>query len=449
MKINPARSLALELLNRVSLDDAYANLLMPKLLAKAKLSDRDAGFAQELAFGTLRWQLTYDAILDLVSSRPTKEIDSVLLNCLRLGVHQLMQMRVPTHAAISETVELVRANCGEKVVGFSNGILRKVSTMNFEQWIEKVTKGLVGSKKLALQHSHPEWIVQALNQSLVADGIEDQLADLLAANNQPALVNYVALPGLADSRAFENAVADKFSPFGFYLRSGTPKQLRALSEGSVRVQDEGSQLAALALTSFKPIQKGESWLDMCAGPGGKAALLAAIAEQNGCSLVANEVQPHRAKLVAEALEPFKSVEVICADGRELGQQSEKFDRILVDAPCSGLGALRRRPEARWRKNASDIKELTNLQLELIESGLNALKPGGILLYVTCSPHPAETTAVIDKARRSLPVEVLDLTSVMNEKYMHNTLPAGRKTIQLHTQRDNTDGMFMAMLGKAI
>jgi len=445
-----ARSVALELLNKVTQEDSYANLVMPSLLDAAKLETRDAAFAQELAFSTLRWQLTYDAILDTVSSRPVTEIDATLLNALRLGCHQLLQMRVPAHAALNETVQLIRYACGEKMVGFANGLLRRVSEKTFDHWLGIIeAKASSEVERLSLRYSHPQWIVRALQQSLRSDDRTNQLDDLLRVNNVPALVNLVALPGFASREDFEDMSesSNRYSPFGFTLDSGNPADLVEVKTGAVRVQDEGSQLAALSLASFKEITQGENWLDLCAGPGGKAALLAAIAEIENVKLTANEVQPHRAELVIKALKSFPSVRVTVEDGRDFGLQPDKYDRILVDAPCTGLGALRRRPEARWRKSAEDLKTLTALQFELLESSYKALKPGGLLLYVTCSPHLSETTAVIEKAIKQLGVSVLDLTTPMNEKYMAGTLPDNRKTVQLYTDRDNTDCMFMAMLTK--
>ena len=446
-----SRSVALDLLNKVTFEDSYANLVMPNLLEEAKLNTRDSALAQELAFSTIRWQLTYDFILGQVSSRPVNEIDAIVLNSLRLGCHQLLKMRIPAHAAINETVNLIRAVVGEKAVGFANGVLRRVSEKSFEQWID-IAEDRAKSKNefLSIQYSHPEWIVRALTQSLTVDGLADQIEDLLATDNHPAFVNLVALPGLSKVSDFESESvrANTFSPFGFSIESGNPGDISEVRTGLARVQDEGSQIAAMALVAFREVKNNETWLDMCAGPGGKAALLAALAEESSAHLVANEVQDHRAKLVESALRPFADVEVTVSDGRTIGQISpETYDRIIVDAPCSGLGALRRRPEARWRKSAEDLKTLTQLQFELVESASKALKKGGLLLYVTCSPHLSETTAVIDKAQRNLGLKVLDLTSELNSKLMDQTLPSGRKTVQLYTHRDNTDCMFMAMMTK--
>jgi len=445
-----ARQVAFDLLNKVTTEDAYANLLMPALLRKSGLDSRESAFAQELAFSTIRWQYTYDCILNTVSSRPVDQIDPTLLNALRLGAHQLLNMRVPAHAALSETVELVRKNLGEKVVGFSNGVLRRVSEKSFDKWKNLIVAGKNEVETLSILYSHPVWIVQALKQSLITDGLGHELEALLRSNNTPADVNLVALPGFASRDGYreDDVELDRLSPIGFSLESGRPDELQGFGTG-VRVQDEGSQLAALALANYREVGEGESWLDLCAGPGGKAALLAALSNQTGASLIANEVQEHRADLVRDALSPIDNrIRVMVEDGRLFGEMMpNRFHRILIDAPCTGLGALRRRPEARWRKSAGDLKTLTGLQFELLASGYEALKPGGLMLYVTCSPHLSETTAIIDKAMRNLGCEVLDLTTFMNDKYLHGALPAGRRTVQLHTQRDNTDSMFMALITK--
>lgn len=450
MRTLTARQVALNCLNTVFKENAYANLVLPKLLTESKLDARDSAFTQELAFGTIRWKLTYDRILQEVSTRKIDTIELVLLNCLRLGLHQLLNTRVPAHAAISETVNLVRQNCGEKVVGFANGILRSASKMDFENWLKVITHNSSEIESLSVRYSHPEWIVLALKQSLAADGIESDIEALLSTNNSSPKVNLIALPGLANREEIvDSSRFDRFSPHGFSVESGNPADYEGVRTGLVRVQDEGSQLAALALTSFREIETGEQWLDMCAGPGGKAALLAAIASHYQVRLTANELQPHRVRLVRNALNPIQSnVQISEADGRLIGDHSpDTYNRVLIDAPCSGLGALRRRPESRWSKSAQDLKTLTQLQQELLASGLKALKPGGLLLYVTCSPHISETTAVVEKALRNAGVKVLNLTESMNRQFMQNTLPTGRKTVQLHTQRDGTDSMFMALLTK--
>lgn len=446
-----ARSVALEALQKVYAEGAYANLVLPQLLTQAKLPERDAALAQELAFSTIRWQQTYDLIIADLSSRPLTEISLSVLNCLRLGAHQLLQMRIPDHAAINETVELAREVAGERVVGFTNGILRSISRRSFEQWVEQLeTSATNDVEKLAIQYSHPDWIIRALQQALKADGLEDSLETLLAINNVPALVTLIALPYLAErSQIVANGVTPTpISPYGFTLESGNPSDLPEVRNALVRVQDEGSQVAALALVSARPTSKGERWLDICAGPGGKAAVLASFAAKESIHFTANEVQEHRLQLVKGSLQQFPGTEYTNLDGRVIGTTSpNSYDRILLDAPCTGLGALRRRPEARWRKEAQDLKSLTALQYELLESAFLALKPGGLLLYVTCSPHLSETTAIVSKAVKNLNCEVLNLTEILNRDFFSGALPDNRKTVQLFTQRDQTDCMFMALISK--
>jgi 16S rRNA (cytosine967-C5)-methyltransferase len=236
------------------------------------------------------------------------------------------------------------------------------------------------------------------------------------------------------------------SPIGLVLPAGDPGDVPGVAEGRVRVQDPGSQLAALVLSRSRPIGRGERWLDLCAGPGGKAALLAAEAAPAGATLVANEVAPARATLVERALAPVPgdtAVEV--GDGLRFGDGHRRFDRILLDAPCSGLGALRRRPEARWRKQPSDLPPLVALQTWLLDAAVAALAPGGLLAYVTCSPVPAETTAIVAAALDRHPgLMALDTATALAA--VSPAVGTRRGTaVQLWPHRHGTDAMFVQLL----
>jgi 16S rRNA (cytosine967-C5)-methyltransferase len=196
----------------------------------------------------------------------------------------------------------------------------------------------------------------------------------------------------------------------------------------------------------------EAWLDLCAGPGGKAALLGALASQRGATLLANEPAPHRAKLVSQALSavPRDTWQVRTGDGRDVGKEKpEAFDRVLVDVPCSGLGALRRRPESRWRRTPKDLADLGPLQRELLASALAAVRPGGVVAYVTCSPHPAETTAVVtDALRKRDDLELLEAGQVLDSVSLTGNLGAGHEsTAQLWPHVHGTDAMFLALIRK--
>ena len=219
-----------------------------------------------------------------------------------------------------------------------------------------------------------------------------------------------------------------------HLAGGDPGGLSAVRERRAGVQDEGSQLCALALAAAPLAGRDERWLDACAGPGGKAALLAALAADRGAVLVANERRQHRAELVRRVTAAW-GTEVTVADARDLTPPDGGYDRVLLDAPCTGLGALRRRPEARWRRRPDDLAELTALQRALLAAALRLTRPGGVVAYVTCSPHPAETT------------EIVAGHDLLDARPLFPGVPAlgDGPTVQLWPHRHGTDAMFCALL----
>ncbi|AYF99095.1 RsmB/NOP family class I SAM-dependent RNA methyltransferase [Protaetiibacter intestinalis] len=451
-RIQPARRVAAEVLAAVRESDAYANLLLPARIREAQLNPADAGFATELVYGTLRMQGYYDRVLELAARRPAGRIDPPVLDVLRLGAHQLLGMRVAAHAVLDESVELVRRARKSSAAGFVNGVLRTVSRETPESWRERAVAGLSGSARLAVASSHPEWVVDALRDALALEGAEGELEALLAADNDAPRVALVALPGLADATRLEaeGLAPGEVSPLAVRSGGGDPARLPEVAAGRVRVQDEGSQLAALALSRARPIAAGERWLDLCAGPGGKAALLAAEAAAAGAHLVANELVPARAGLVRNAVRVFgdgaDAPEVVEGDGRRFGEAGERFDRILLDAPCTGLGALRRRPEARWRKSPDDLAALVALQAQLLDAAVAALAPGGVLAYVTCSPHPAETREQVRAALARHPeLRTLDTPAALERVARRSLgLPAA-DSAQLWPHRHGTDAMFVQLL----
>ncbi|MFE5835785.1 RsmB/NOP family class I SAM-dependent RNA methyltransferase [Arthrobacter sp. NPDC056493] len=459
-RADPARLVAFEVLRAVAAEDAYANLVLPARIRQHGLDRRDAGFATELSYGALRNQGTYDAILARCVDRPLDKLDTAVLDALRIGVHQLLAMRVPAHAALDQTVGLARAVIGAGPSALINAVLRKVAARSLDEWVDELVAGEQDQNKVAsVRYAHPEWIVRALRQSLVAHGRPvGEINDLLEADNAAPVVNLVALPGLGSlDEALENGAVPGELVEGSALSSGGDLgRLESVRSGTTRVQDVGSQLVAraLAAASLEPGKganaDGEAWLDLCAGPGGKAALLGALAHERGATLLANEPAPHRAKLVSQALSavPSDVWTVRTGDGREVGsERPAAFDRVLVDVPCSGLGALRRRPESRWRRTPKDLADLGPLQRELLNSALAAVRPGGVVAYVTCSPHPAETTAVVsDALRKRDDLELLDAGSVLDAVSLGGGLGAGHeKTAQLWPHVHSTDAMFLALI----
>ncbi|MEV8133723.1 RsmB/NOP family class I SAM-dependent RNA methyltransferase [Microbacterium aurantiacum] len=455
MSASAPRRIAYETLRAVHESDAYANLLLPVSLARAGVSGADAALATELTYGTLRRQGTYDAIIGVAADRAVADIDPALVDALRLGVHQLLSTRVASHAAVNESVELARAAAGRGPSGFVNAVLRRVSRDTPGEWMARIAEGARSDdERIGLLTSHPVWVVRAFRRALAAEGRADELDALLAADNAAPSVTMIALPDLADRPA--DARATPLSPYGFRSEGGDPEATVTGADGRIRVQDEGSQLAALALTRALPAKAGERWLDLCAGPGGKTALLAAEALKVGARVEANEVVPARAGLVRKAVAGVPmEVPVSEEDGRSRAARDPgAYDRVLVDAPCTGLGALRRRPEARWRKTPADVPELASLQRELLDAALVACAPGGVVAYVTCSPHLAETTAVVSDVRASWGDEVEELPArdvIAGIASSRPDLPAqtdGTLRAQLWPHRHGTDAMSITLLRKA-
>jgi len=433
-----ARQIALELLNRVRASDSYINLLLPKELAKHDISDADRGLVQELSYGVLRWQLQYDAIIDHLT--PGKTLSPGLRAAIQLGLHQLFRMRVPTHAAINETVDLVKG-FETSAAGLANAVLRNAERAGQEALLATLTESRDELTQLSVEYSHPKWIISGMQSALELDGRKSELRELLAANNQIPIVNLIAITNAAMAKLDELGLERGSASPNAYLATGNP--LQYLSIPGVRVQDQGSQLVALALSSVA--DKAGTWLDMCSGPGGKAAVLEDAVSGSG-HLVCYEPHVKRAKLVTAALKDPESTPVLVNRGQDAPESS--FNAVLLDAPCAGLGSLRRKPESRWTKTPEQLPSLTKLQAELLDAAVLALKPGGLLMYATCSPLIVETNAQIRAALdRHANISLVDLVPVMQHLSPGLELNTSRKTIQLWPHRHGTDAMFMALLKK--
>lgn len=441
--LDPARRAAFDVLRAVSERDSYANLALPALLTERKIEGRDAAFATELTYGACRARGLLDAVIERAAGRPTDRIDPVLLDLLRLGAYQLLRTRVEPHAAVSTTVDQAGIEFDTARAGFVNGVMRTIASRNEQAWAEELAPAAatdpVGHS--AFVHAHPRWIAQAFTDALGARASE--LDALLTSDDERPLVHLAARPGAltADELAEQSGgTVGKYSPYAVYLPGGDPGRLSAIRDGAAQVQDEGSQLVARALTlaELDGPDTGR-WLDLCAGPGGKTALLAAMGAASGASITAVEPGERRADLVEENTRGL-DVDVHRVDGRESGL-APGFDRVLVDAPCTGLGALRRRPEARWRREPGDVPGLAKLQKELLAAAIKLTRPGGVVLYATCSPHLAETVGVVADAVRRHPVTALDTRELFAPA---DDLGAG-PYVQLWPHRHGTDAMFAAAL----
>jgi 16S rRNA (cytosine967-C5)-methyltransferase len=444
--LDPARRAAFDVLRAVSERDAYANLALPAMLKERGIVGRDAAFATELTYGACRTRGLLDAVIAAAAGRSTDRIDPVLLDLLRLGGYQLLRTRVEQHAAVSTTVEQAGIEFDSARAGFVNGVLRTIAGRDEAAWVAELapsaTTDPVGH--LAFTHAHPRWIAQAFADALGARASE--LGRLLASDDERPLVHLAARPGVLTAADLAEAVGGTvgpYSPYAVHLPSGDPGRLLPIRENRALVQDEGSQLVARALTEAPLLgADGGRWLDLCAGPGGKTALLGALGAQRGARVTAVEPAERRADMVEQNTRGLP-VEVCRVDGRDPGLEPG-FDRVLVDAPCTGLGALRRRPEARWRRQPSDIPELTRLQRELLASAIRLTRPGGVVLYATCSPHLAETAGVVADAVRRHGVCSLDTTPLFAPAGDLVAGAAGHH-VQLWPHRHGTDAMFAAAL----
>jgi 16S rRNA (cytosine967-C5)-methyltransferase len=427
----------------VHAEGAYANLVLPALLRERGLGGRDAAFATELLAGTCRWQGSYDAIIAAAAGRSLSQFQPAVLDLLRLGVHQLLSMRVPAPAAVAASVDLAAVTVGERVTGIVNAVLRRVAERDLNEWFDQLSQGLDDHDQLALRTAHPRWIVDAYSTLL----LPEELPEALTANNLSPRVCLAARPGLTDLSGLVDAGAQPspYSPFGAYWR-GDPADLPLVREGRAGVQDEGSQLVTWALT--RVAAPSGWWLDMCAGPGGKSALLAGLARQDGSRLLSSDLAPHRASLVASAVRAFarhaSAPAIVVADGIQPAWRAGSFTRVLVDAPCTGLGALRRRPESRWRRKPAELEQLHSLQMALLASAIDSAGPDGVVGYVTCSPHRRETTAVLEETLAvRADVEVIPAAQLLPEVSDAGLGPY----LQLWPHRHGTDAMFAAYLRK--
>lgn len=423
--ISDARLLAFEALVEVDIHGSYSNLILPKMLGKSSLSPEDRAFASELVYGSLRMKGRHDSLIERASNRSLAEIDAKVLIILRIGVHQLTQMRVPSHAAIYETVELAKRATGKSSGSFVNAILRNIDGKS-----DHIPNGEDQLKQMSLEHSHPEWIVSSYLDSLKST---IEVEKLLQANNVPARPMLIAWPGRStiDELVLSGASPIPDSPISAVCE-GDPGAIPAIRERRAGVQDRGSQIVVERF--LDTFEENLRWLDLCAGPGGKAAYLSSVVSQRSGDFVANEVSEERARLVRQVVIDFP---VLSHDGRNLPDSLGLFDRILVDAPCTGIGALRRRPEVRWRRTLQDLKNLTTLQAELLDEAARKIRPNGVIAYVTCSSHQAETKFQIKSFLKRHPT--------FNRIAVQDSRIDTDGDLQLWTHRDGCDSMFLSLL----
>jgi 16S rRNA (cytosine967-C5)-methyltransferase len=441
------RQVASEILVKVDIRKAYADILLDEALRTAHLEGRDRALLTELTYGTLRWRGAIDARLTQHLSRPLADLDPPIRNLLRLAVYQLLYLdRVPKFAAVNEAVELAKRVRGHKSAGFVNGVLRNFlrqmgdgEQIAFDQSVAS----------LAAQYSHPEWLVR---RWLVEFG-PDVVPKLMQANNEkPPLVvraNRLKCTREALLERFSNtgveALATFYSPQGILLPGGgAVDNLPGFVEGLYQVQGEASQLIAYLLAPLP----GERILDACAAPGGKGTQVAELMHDAGEIIAVDssargieKIRQNMIRLGLKSVRPMRAD--VTEEHRELA--GALFDRILVDAPCSGLGTLREHPEIKWQRDENDLRRLSRLQLKILNQVAKYLKPGGILVYSTCTLSRDENEQNVESFLAAQPqFELQDAARYLPEAAKHMVRGP---YFQALPQRDNTDGFFAARMRK--
>ncbi len=435
-----ARNLAFSVLMKVERSDAYLNIALDSALRSAKtLSRQDSALTTELCYGVTRRKLTLDHALAAFSSRPLKKIETAVLVALRIGAYQLLFLeRIPDHAAVGEIVQLVKEQGWERAAGLVNAILRKIAANRRFPLPEDPYE------RLAVEESHPLWLVDRWWKRFGEQGARE----LCHANNQAASVcvrvslRYArdeVLARLADEGV--RAQPTSFSPLGLQLENPGPiYRLKAFAQGLFQVQDEAAQLV-----SWSAARPGMQVLDACAAPGAKTCHLAEQLQSNG-KVVAVDIHPRKLeKIQAEAkrLKIESSIQVLAADSTgRLPFADGHFDMVLLDAPCSGLGTLRRHPELRYRRQEADIGRLADFQYSLAANVEKYLKPGGVLIYSVCSTEPEEGPQIAEKLVHDLRYERVAIT-VPGAEALCDSLGAMVSFPHYH----HTDGFYSARLRK--
>ena len=419
-----ARTVALDVIRRVTDEGAYSNLTLARTLARAGLSERDAAFATELVYGTLRRLIPIDHALAPLLERPIDTAPKGARAALRLGTYQLRYLRVPAHAAVSETVALV----DQRHRGFVNAVLRRFSTLEPQE--------PEGASDLAvsLRTGLAEWSVRELRRVVASDD-ETELAAAALAERAPLTIRANTCRTTVDELGRELSAAGIEAERGtvhldsLVVASGSPSALPGFAQGRFAVQDQASSFVVRALDP----QPGDRVLDVCAGPGGKTGHLACLIGPEG-RVVAADVSLARLELVRATIERLGvRSELVVQDGRRPTVR-EGFDRILVDAPCSGIGSARRRPELLWRARKDELAGLARLQVGIATAAAGLLRPGGRLVYSVCTFPRAETDAACDAiVRRAPELEPVEIPGPDG--------PAER--IRLWPHRHGCDAMFVA------
>ncbi len=445
MKLDIAREAALKILYEIDVKGAYSNIALNKYFTGAELRGIDRAFITELVYGTVKWKLTLDRVIAVYSNIRMEKLSPWILNILRMGAYQLLKMtKVPVSAACNESVKLAGRYGHKASAGFVNAVLRKIAQNGVDVAVPSKETDLTGY--LSVKYSYPKWLVVKLTGLLGAEFAEG-LMD--AGNGTPELTIRantlkVTAEELIKELESEGVASEKgkYAEEAVTIKSNVSiAQLSTFKKGLFQVQDESSMLPARVLSP----QPGERVLDVCSAPGGKATHMAQLMENRG-TIVARDIHEHKLRLIDDAAARL-GTDIIKTELYDAALQDEKnesaFDRILLDAPCTGLGILRRKPDIKWARETKDIDSITTLQRRLIDAASRLVKPGGVLVYSTCTVLPEENEEVVEAFLKQHDDFVADDIAA----YLPDGLAVYAKgcMLQLYPNRDGIDGFFIARL----
>lgn len=444
-----ARALALDVLTRVDEQHAYSNLLLNQMLQKHQLERQDVGLATEIVYGTIQRRNTIDYFLDRFVAKGVAKLQPWVRNLLRLSFYQLYYLeRIPSHAIVNEAVNLAKHRGHKGISGLVNGVLRNVLRAKDKAQLV-LPEQPDPIERIALAHSHPAWLVARWIEQYG----EATAEAMCAANNEPphVSVRVNAMKAqrdalLADMRQHVDATASMLAEDGIIVKDGGNMAKSAwFKDGELSIQDESSMLVA-PVVAAKP---GMRVLDCCAAPGGKTMHIAERMNDEG-AIWANDLHPHKQALIDEQAERLRlgSVKTVIGDAKRVAERfSEKsFDRILVDAPCSGTGVIRRKPDLKWLKSEADIKPLPDVQLSILSAAAPLLKADGLLVYSTCTVEQEENEGVIRAFLERHPQFELDRSSADHlPQHVSEKIASDDGMLRVLPHYFNTDGFFIARL----
>ena len=444
--VDKTREIALKCLYKIEKEGGYSNIVLDEILRqnKEKLEERDIGLISELVYGTITWKLTLDEIIMKYSKIKLKKISDWILNILRMGVYQIIFLdKIPKSAAVNESVNLAKRYGHKGSSNYVNAILRKIEKSDYED-LYKIEDDV---QRISKTTSMPEWIVEQLLKEKSIKQVEEicsnsNLKPKISIRVNKLKITKDELKKELDKRKiqYKEGILEDFIILD---KQKNIEKLDLFQKGFFTIQDESAATTAILLEP----QKGQNVLDCCSAPGGKTTYIAEIMQNEG-KIQAWDIYDHRLKLVRENAKRLgiNIIETEIEDATIYNEQYfEKFDRVLLDVPCLGIGVLRRKPDIKWKRNKEDIEEITKIQKRILQNGLKYLKKGGQLIYSTCSIFKDENEEIIKSVvNKNNNIKILEINSNNLQKF--ERFVENRQFMKIY-QNEEVDGFFVCKLSK--